>query len=369
MLDQGTIGIRLVAKIAGCSNATIYRGLKELEAGTVLKNRTRLGGGGRRSVESLDPQLSQDLKSLVAPETRGDPDSPLIWTTKSTRNLADALKKQGHEVSPFTVARLLKEMGYSLQGNQKTNEGKQHPDRDSQFKHINAEIERHQTAGNPVISVDCKKKELVGEFKNAGRELQPKGQPEKVNVYDFADKELGKAIPYGVYDITKNEGFVNVGCDHDTSAFAVESIRKWWKMIGKPTYPAVKEILITCDGGGSNDSRRRQWKFELASFAKEEDLVIHVCHLPPGTSKWNKIEHKLFSYISMNWRGRPLTSHAVIVQLIGSTTTKTGLKVSSTTDSETYPTQVKISDDQMAEIPIKRNEFCGQWNYSISPCG
>lgn len=362
-----TEAIIRVSEIARCSIATLYRGIKELEEGTVLDSKTRLSGGGRKAVETLNPQLAQDLKALVAPETRGDPESPLIWTTKSTWRLADTLNKMGHQVSPPTVARLLKEMGYSLQANQKTKEGGDHPDRDAQFVYVNSRIEMHQTAGNPVISVDCKKKELVGDFKNSGRELQPKGQPEKVRVYDFEDKELGKAIPYGIYDITKNEGFVNVGSDHDTSAFAVESIRRWWKTVGKPTYPEATELLIVCDGGGSNDSRRRQWKYELAQFATEEKLTVNVSHLPPGTSKWNKIEHRLFSHISMGWRGRPLVSHEVVVNLIGAVKTKTGLKVTASRDESSYPLKIKISDEQMAALPITRDEFRGNWNYSLHP--
>lgn len=360
-----TVAVQQVAGIAKCSIATIYRGLKELDEGAVFSDRTRVRGGGRKALEERDPRLLEDLKALVAPETRGDPESPLIWTTKSTRHLQQALKDKGHDASPTTVAKLLKDLGYSLQANQKTKEGSSHPDRDAQFKYINCRVEKHQAAGNPVISVDCKKKELIGDFKNGGREWQPKGEPEKVRVHDFEDKKLGKAIPYGVYDVNRNEGFVNVGCDHDTSAFAVESIRRWWNTIGRPAYPNAKEFLIVCDGGGSNDSRRRQWKYELARFAAEEGIVVNVSHLPPGTSKWNKIEHRLFSHISMAWRGRPLVSHEVVVNLIGATKTKTGLKVRALRDDSSYPTKVEISNQLMASISIVREDFHGNWNYSI----
>jgi hypothetical protein len=318
-------------------------------------------------VETANEELQKDLTALVAPETRGDPMSPLQWTTKSTRNLAETLKDKGHQVSSTTVGRLLREMGYSLQGNLKTKEGSDQPDRGAQFDHINAQVTLQQASGNPVISVDCKKKELVGEFKNSGQEWSPKGEPEEVGVYDFINKDLGKAIPYGIYDITRNEGYVHVGSDHDTSAFAVESIRRWWKTMGRPSYPGAREILITCDGGGSNDYRRRQWKYELARFATDEGLKIHVCHLPPGTSKWNKIEHRLFSCISMNWRGRPLTSHEVVVNLISGTTTKTGLKVTSALDQREFPLKIHITDEQMAAIPIERNDFRGELNYTILP--
>ena len=361
----GPDGIESVAHVAKCSPSTIYLGLKDLESGEVLSAATRRKGGGRKAAEVVDEELKKDLVSLVSPETRGDPMSPLQWTTKSTRNLAESLKLKGHTVSSTTVGRILRELGYSLQGNLKTKEGSDQPDRGAQFDHVNKQVELHQTAGNPVISVDCKKKELVGEFKNGGQEWSPKGQPEEVGVYDFVNKELGKAIPYGIYDINRNEGYVHVGSDHDTSEFAVASIRRWWKTMGKPSYPEARELLITCDGGGSNDYRRRQWKYELAKFAADEGLTVHVCHLPPGTSKWNKIEHRLFSHISMNWRGRPLISHEVVVNLIGATTTKTGLKVKSALDQREYPLKVHITDDQMAAIPIQRNSFRGELNYTI----
>ena len=361
----GTEGIESVVRVAKCSPSTIYLGLKDLESGQVLPAGTRRKGGGRKAVETVDEELKKNLESLVAPETRGDPMSPLRWTTKSTRNLAESLKVMGHSVSSTTVGRLLKEMGYSLQGNLKTKEGSDHPGRGAQFDHINKQVNLHQAAGNPVISVDCKKKELIGEYKNGGQEWTPKGEPEKVGVYDFVNKDLGKAIPYGIYDVNRNEGYVHVGSDHDTSAFAVESIRRWWKTMGRPAYPEASELLITCDGGGSNDYRRRQWKFELAKFAADEGIKIQVCHLPPGTSKWNKIEHRLFSVISMNWRGRPLTSHEVVVNLIGSTTTRTGLKVKSALDQREYPLKTQITDEQMAAIPLERNSFRGELNYTI----
>lgn len=293
--------------------------------------------------------------------------SPLQWTCLSTRNLVAALKKEGHEVSPPTVARLLKEMGYSLQANQKTKEGGDHVDRDAQFQHINRRVLDHQQQGNPVVSVDCKKKELVGDFKNAGREWAERGEPVPVRVYDWPIPGVGKALPYGVYDITRNEGFVNVGCDHETSAFAVETIRRWFSTVGKQSYPNAQALVIVCDGGGSNGYRRRQWKLELSKLAAELGIPIHVHHLPPGTSKWNKIEHRLFSHITMNWRGRPLESHEVVVNLIAATTTRKGLKVQAVLDTGEYPTKVKVPDDVMAQLPIEREEFHGEWNYTVHP--
>lgn len=292
--------------------------------------------------------------------------SPLRWTVKSTRQLADELKLQGFPVSYATVRLLLKESGYSLQANVKTREGASHPDRNAQFEHIASEVARHQSTGQPVISVDTKKKELVGDFKNNGTEWLPKGKPEEVRVHDFKDPELGRAIPYGIYDINRNEGWVNVGIDHDTATFAVESIRRWWNGMGKRNYPEATEILVSADGGGSNGSRIRLWKLELAKFAQETGLKITVCHLPPGTSKWNKIEHRLFSHITMNWRGRPLISHEVIVELIAATKTRSGLEVRAELDAATYPTKVKVADNEMERIQMIRHEFHGEWNYEIS---
>lgn len=363
----GNGGVEAIAHAAKCSPATIYRGLKDLENGEVLSTRVRRPGAGRKRVDADDGSVKAALERLVAPTTRGDPMSPLQWTCKSTRNLAAILKEEGYEISPPTVARLLKDLGYSLQANQKTKEGGDHLDRDAQFQHINGQVQAHQQAGNPVISVDCKKKENVGDFKNAGREWNPKGTPEKVKVYDFPTPGVGKALPYGVYDIAKNEGFVNVGCDHETSAFAVETIRRWYFKVGQPTYPEAKALVIVCDGGGSNGYRRRQWKLELSKLAQEIGLPIHVHHLPPGTSKWNKIEHRLFSHITMNWRGRPLTSHEVVVNLISSTATRKGLKVQAMLDTGQYPLKVKVPDEVMAELPVERDEFHPEWNYTLLP--
>lgn len=362
----GKIGVPLVAKAAGCSTATIYRGIADIAQGEVMRPSTRRAGGGRKQLRTLDITLMTDLEKLVAPATRGDPESPLRWVSKSTEKLAQALKGMGHEVSADTVGRRLEDLGYSLQANAKTREGSDHIDRDAQFQHINQVVLAQQAAGNPVISVDCKKKELVGNFKNPGQEREKKKEPLETNVHDFPG-ELGKAIPYGIYDVNRNEGFVSVGCDHETSSFAVESIRRWWHTMGKKIYPEAKDILICCDGGGSNGHRRRQWKTELARLAKEEELTIHVCHLPPGTSKWNKIEHRMFSHISMNWRGRPLTSHEVILQLIGSTTTSKGLKITSSLDSDRYPCKIKISDAEMEALAILRDEFHPEWNYALLP--
>ena len=329
--------------------------------------RIRRPGGGRKRTVTKDATLLHDLEQLVEPLSRGDPESPLRWTCKSVRKLADALNHQGHHVSHELVANLLKELGYSLQANRKTREGTAHPDRNAQFEHINAEVQAFQSAGQPVISVDTKKKELVGDFKNGGRELCPQGEPETVRVHDFVIPELGKVAPYGVYDVTHNLGWVNVGIDHDTAAFAVASIRRWWQLLGQPRYPGAQRVLITADGGGSNGSRVRLWKIELQKLADETGLEISVCHLPPGTSKWNKIEHRLFSYISQNWRGKPLISHAVIVNLIAATTTKTGLKVRCELDTQVYPMGIVVTDDELAQVNLKRNDFHGEWNYTIAP--
>jgi hypothetical protein len=311
--------------------------------------------------------LIEELEALVAPATRGDPMSPLRWTSKSTTKLAAELMERGHPVSPRTVAALLKERDYSLQSTRKTKEGGEHPDRDAQFAHINARTQAFQQRGQPVISVDAKKKELVGDFRNGGREWHPQGAPEAVRVYDFVDKELGKALPYGIYDLGKNSGWVQVGTDHDTAAFAGAAIRTWWQQMGRASYPEATELLITADSGGSNGSRCRLWKTQLQRLADETGLTVSVCHFPPGTSKWNKIEHRMFCHITQNWRGRPLISHEVIVNLIGHTRTQTGLTIRAELDRETYPTGVQVSDAELAAVCLQRDEFHGDWNYTISP--
>ncbi|WLQ39901.1 ISAzo13 family transposase [Streptomyces laculatispora] len=360
-------GIRAVAQAAAISETTVRKGVFELEAGQEPLGRVRRPGGGRKRAADLDPGLRPALLALVEPDERGDPMSPLRWTVKSTRTLAQELSRAGHKVSADTVAGLLREEGFSLQANAKTLEGGGHPDRDAQFRYLNEQVREHRDAGQPVISVDTKKKELVGEFKNGGRQWQPAGDPVLVDVHDFADPLLGKAVPYGVYDIEANIGWVNVGTDHDTAAFAVESIRRWWHGQGQDAYPQAARLLITADAGGSNGYRTRAWKLELARLASETGLTITVCHLPPGTSKWNKIEHRLFSHITMNWRGRPLTSHEVIVQSITATTTRTGLRVTATLDTNTYPTGVRIGDAEMAAMPLTRHAFHGEWNYALHP--
>jgi hypothetical protein len=362
-------GIARLAEATGLSRTTIAVGLQELEAGeTVLPTeRSRRSGAGRKRLVARDPGLSRDLAAAVESTTRGDPQSALRWTCKSVRRLAAELQQQGHVVSPRTVATLLDEAGYSLQGNRKTKEGTSHPDRDAQFEYLNARIRDFQRHGQPVISVDTKKKELVGDFKNGGREWRTQGTPVPVRVYDFVDKTLGKAIPYGVYDLAQNTGWVTVGMDHDTPAFAVASIRQWWRTMGATRYPEATELLITADGGGSNGYRPRAWKTELQRFATETGLVVSVSHLPPGTSKWNKIEHRLFCHITQNWRGQPLVSHEVIVQLIGATTTRTGLRVRAKLDRRRYPTGRKVSDDEFQRVNLTRADFHGEWNYTISP--
>ncbi|MCM4085223.1 ISAzo13 family transposase [Paractinoplanes hotanensis] len=361
-------GIRAVARAAGVREATVALGVDELDAGTAPSlGRARKPGGGRKKAADLDPGLRPALLALVEPDERGDPMSPLRWTTKSTRNLATELTRQGHPVSADVVADLLREDGFSLQGNTKTLEGKQHPDRDGQFRYLNEQARAHRDAGQPVISVDTKKKELLGAFKNAGRQWRPAGQPVEVNTHDFPGDSVGKAVPYGIYDITANTGWVNVGTDHDTAAFAVESIRRWWHTRGTHDYPNATRLLITADAGGSNGYRSRAWKAELADLAAQTGLAITVCHLPPGTSKWNKIEHRLFCHITMNWRGRPLTSHEVILQSIAATTTGTGLSVQAQLDTGDYPTGVQISDARMAALPIARHSFHGDWNYTLHP--
>jgi hypothetical protein len=369
-ITYGEGGQRRVAALLGMSQSSVARGMWEVRNPESLDpERVRRPGGGRKRTTDIDPELRSDLERLVSPQTRGDPESSLRWTCKSTRKLADELKamKPGRSVSQYLVRELLHEMGYSLQAVRKTREGSEHPDRDSQFHHINDTVAAYQKRGQPVISVDTKKKELVGDFKNAGREWQPKGEPETARVHDFLIPELGKVNPYGVYDPTRNEGWVNVGTDHDTAAFAVESIRGWWRSMGRKAYPQASELLITADGGGSNSSRSRLWKLELQKLADETGLSIAVRHFPPGTSKWNKVEHRLFSHITQNWRGRPLESHEAIVNLIANTTTNTGLKVQARLDENAYTTGVKVSDQELQTVQIERCEFHGDWNYAIHP--
>jgi hypothetical protein len=366
--ELGSGGVRTVADAVGVSPDTVRRGRDELDDPQPLQvSRSRAPGGGRKRAEKRDPGLAAVLDKLVDPGSRGDPMTPLRWTCKSLRTLSAELAEQGHQASATLVGRLLHEAGYSLQANAKTLEGSQSPDRDAQFQHIHDTAAGFLAAGDPVISIDCKKKELVGQFKNGGAEWRPKGDPEQVNVHDFIDRELGKAIPYGVYDIGANTGWVSVGVDHETAAFAVNTLRTWWNTVGLSTYPDATRLLITADSGGANGSRRRAWKTELAALAAETGLQISVCHLPPGTSKWNKIEHRLFSQITRNWRGRPLTSHETIINLIGATTTTTGLAVTAQLDTGVYPTGVKISDREMKQLPITRDPWHGDWNYTMLP--
>jgi hypothetical protein len=366
-------GISQVSEATGLSRITIKSGLTELGLPAtpsdreVARHRVRRPGGGRKALVDHDPDLLRDLETLVDPVTRGDPMSPLRWTCKSAAKLAVELQARGHAASERSVNRFLHGLGYSLQSNRKTIEGKGHPDRDAQFQYINRRAKTFQRQGQPVVSVDAKKKELVGQFRNGGREWQPQGQPEEVDVYDFVKKDLGKAIPYGVYDQTSDSGWVSVGVDHDTAEFAVETLRRWWRNMGHWVYPHAERLLITADGGGSNGTRCRLWKVELQGLADETGLRISVCHFPPGTSKWNKIEHRMFCHITENWRGRPLVSREVVVNLIGHTTTKSGLAIRSELDEGSYPTGRKVSDEQMEELSIKREKFHGEWNYSILP--
>ena len=364
----GRGGIAATARATGISVPTIRKGISELESGERLQaGRVRRPGGGRRALTETDSTLLGDLERLVAGSSRGDPESLLLWTSRSVRHLAAQLREQGHTVHFTTVAKLLGLLGYSLQANVKTREGASHPDRDAQFEHINRVAKAALAAGRPVISVDTKKKELIGDFKNAGREWRPKGEPELVRVHDFKDKQLGKAIPYGVYDIGANQGWVSVGIDHDTAQFAVNSIRGWWRHLGRKRYPDATRLEITADCGGSNGNRVRLWKVELQKLADETGLEIGVCHLPPGTSKWNRIEHRLFSYITINWRGKPLHSLEAIVNLIAATTTSTGLEVYARLDDTTYPDKIRVPDNQIQAVNLHGDQFHPEWNYSIKP--
>jgi transposase len=364
----GKGGISVVAKATGISRPVIRQGIADLKDPTALASgRVRKEGGGRKRVIDKDASLKTDLQSLLESTTRGDPQAALRWTCKSVRQLTAELKRMGHEVSHQVVADLLHELGYSLQANRKTKEGSHHPDRNAQFEHLNGKVKWSVSRQQPVISVDTKKKELVGDFKNSGRELRPKGQPEQVRVHDFVDPELGRATPYGIYDLGRNSGWVSVGMDHDTAEFAVETIRRWWRTMGRPAYPEATRLLITADAGGSNGSRLRLWKVELQKLADETGLRIAVCHFPPGTSKWNKIEHRLFSYITQNWRGKPLRSFQAIVNLIAATTTTTGLKVHAELNTEAYQSGIKVSDEELALVKIRRDKFHGDWNYEIQP--
>ena len=361
----GRGGVSLVARASGLSRTTIHKGLEELREGPAADDRVRVAGGGRKAIWEHDPSVLVELEELVDAETRGDPMSPLLWTCKSTRQLADALGARGYELSHTTVALLLHELGYSLQANAKTIEGKQHPDRDAQFRHINDEVKKRLRRKLPVISVDTKKKELIGEFKNAGQEWRPKRSPRKVKSKDFIDPQAGKGVPYGVYDVGGDLGWVNVGTDHDTANFAIESIRRWWTVMGRPLYPKANQLLICADSGGSNGYRLRLWKVGLQKLADALGLDVTVCHFPPGTSKWNKIEHRLFSHIAMNWRGQPLNSHEVMVDLIAATKTRSGLEVKVRLDKGEYPIKIKVSDEELAAVNIHRHAFHGDWNYTI----
>jgi Rhodopirellula transposase DDE domain len=372
-LALGWGGISAVAAATGLSRNTIAVGIGEIEqrsrigVAAIADQRVRRPGGGRKPLTEVDTGLVRALEALVEPLTRGHPESPLRWTCKSTRNLAEELNRQGHPISDRTVAKLLYDAGYSLQSNRKTREGASHPDRNAQFEYINERVRRFQRQGQPVVSVDTKKKELVGDFKNQGREWRPRGQPEEVRVHDFQDPALGKAIPYGVYDVTHNQGWVSVGIDHDTARFAGETLRRWWREMGSKRFPCARKLFITADGGGSNSSRSRLWKVALQELANAIDLPLSVSHFPPGTSKWNKIEHRLFCHITQNWRGKPLVSHEVIVHLIAHTRTEAGLEVQAELDTNRYETGTKVSDEQMATLEITKAEFHGDWNYTVAP--
>lgn len=366
----GRGGIAAVVAAIGMSSATVDKGLRELEAaelGEVVlpPGRIRRPGGGRKRAREEQPGLIQWLERLVEPTARGDPEAPLRWTCKSTSRLATELRQQGFQVGPRTVAKELKAQEFSLQANRKTREGESHPDRNAQFAHINQQVMRFQRRGQPAVSVDTKKKELVGDFKNAGREWRRRGHPQEVQVHDFPDPKINKAIPYGVYDLTRNEGWVSVGIDHDTARFAAASIKRWWRKMGRRRYPQARELLITADCGGSNSSRTRLWKVALQELADDVGLRLTVCHFPPGTSKWNKIEHRMFCHITQNWRGRPLTSYAVIVQLIGNTKTTTGLQIRAELDEHTYPTKETVTPEQLQQVRLKPAAFHGEWNYTI----
>jgi len=364
----GRGGISAVSKATGMSRPVIQQGVAELKSPSTLEaGRIRRQGGGRKKAVDKDATLKTDLESLLESSTRGDPEAPLRWTCRSVRQLTGELKKAKHQVSHQVVADLLHELGYSLQANRKTREGSSHPDRNAQFEHLNGKVKWSLARHYPVISVDTKKKELVGNFRNNGRELRPAGEPEKVLVHDFVDPKLGRATPYGIYDIGRNAGWVSVGMDHDTAEFAVETIRRWWRSMGRQVYPQASRLLITADAGGSNGSRLRLWKVELEKLADETGLKIAVCHFPPGTSKWNKIEHRLFSYISQNWRGKPLTTFRTIVSLIAATTTATGLKVHAELDNATYQPGIKVTDEELQRVKIRRDKFHGDWNYEILP--
>jgi len=363
----GRGGVSTVARTSGLSRPTIHKALRELHEKPLAPGRVRRVGGGRKRAQEVDPSIVEQLELLIDPATRGDPMSPLRWTSKSTRHLAMALSKAGCDVSHETVAQLLRARGYSLQGMVKTLEGRQHPDRNAQFEYISRLTKRYLRQGWPVISVDTKKKELVGKYGQSSREWQPKGEPEKVLVHDFIDPALGKVIPYGVYDVGQDLGWVNVGTDHDTASFAVQSIRRWWRSMGSPLYPKVRHLLICADGGGSNGYRSRLWKVELQRLATETRIEITACHFPPGTSKWNKIEHRLFSHITMNWRGRPLVSHDVAVSLIGATKTASGLRIKARLDKRKYPTGVQVPDEAMTAINLRAHRFHGDWNYTLQP--
>jgi transposase len=364
----GQGGISIVAKAIGISRPVIRQGIAELrDPARLAPGRVRKEGGGRKRASDKDSTLKSDLESLLESTTRGDPEAALRWTCKSVRQLTAELKRMKHEVSHQVVADLLHELGYSLQANRKTKEGSSHPDRNAQFEHLNGKVKWSLSRRQPVISVDTKKKEMVGDFRNGGREMRPKGQPEKVRVHDFVDPELGRATPYGIYDLGRNSGWVSVGMDHDTAEFAVETIRRWWRTMGHPAYPEATRLLITADAGGSNGSRLRLWKVELQKLADETGLRIAVCHFPPGTSKWNKIEHRLFSYITQNWRGQPLRSFQAIVNLISATTTTKGLKVHAELNTDAYQSGIKVSDDELALVKIHRDKFHGDWNYEIQP--